>query len=156
MAVVGTGKRSMRQMSVQEKISAVQRVHDGESKASVARLIGVPESTLRGWCKNEMKLRIMTASSPSPSPPPEKRPRVEAPAEQPVDADETGRAIWMWLCNQHRYNDPMAHSNSYPTRPSWFWKWHKKFGFQGPVPPHDPDQPLPLVVRKNKVSLTTT
>lgn len=42
---------------------AIQRIHDGESKASVARDIGVPESTLRGWCKNEDKLRCMSRQS---------------------------------------------------------------------------------------------
>lgn len=35
---------------------AIRRVHDGESKAAVARDIGVPESTLRGWCKSEHKI----------------------------------------------------------------------------------------------------
>lgn len=42
---------------LEEKVSAIDRVHCGESKASIARDIGVPESTLRGWYKNENKLR---------------------------------------------------------------------------------------------------
>lgn len=51
------GKRPIKNMSPFEKVGAIDRVHDGESKASVARDIGVPESTLRGWCKSEQKIR---------------------------------------------------------------------------------------------------
>ncbi|EZA60665.1 hypothetical protein DMN91_007643 [Ooceraea biroi] len=51
------GKRPLRNLSAQQKIDAIRRVHEGESKAAVARDIDVPESTLRGWCKSEHKLR---------------------------------------------------------------------------------------------------
>lgn len=57
------GKRPLRHLTASDKIDAIQRIHDGESKASVARDIGVPESTLRGWCKNEEKLRSMSRQS---------------------------------------------------------------------------------------------
>ncbi|KAL5283043.1 dan family protein [Megaselia abdita] len=57
------GKRPLRSLTPCDKIQAIQRIHDGESKASVARDIGVPESTLRGWCKNEDKLRFMSRQS---------------------------------------------------------------------------------------------
>jgi len=50
------GKRPLRALTPQEKIDAINRVHNGESKAAVARDIGVPESTLRGWCKAEDKI----------------------------------------------------------------------------------------------------
>ncbi|CAH4038079.1 unnamed protein product [Pieris brassicae] len=80
------GKRPMRALTPGDKIEAIQRVNDGESKASVARDIGVPESTLRGWCKNEDKLRYMTSRLSSPETdksndgePPDKRARTESP-----------------------------------------------------------------------------
>lgn len=57
------GKRPLRHLTAGDKVHAIQRIHDGESKASVARDIGVPESTLRGWCKNEDKLRSMSLQS---------------------------------------------------------------------------------------------
>lgn len=60
------GKRPLRSLSVHEKLNAIRRVHDGESKASVARDIGVPESTLRGWCKNEDKISYLSRQSSSP------------------------------------------------------------------------------------------
>ncbi|KYN37467.1 distal antenna-like protein [Trachymyrmex septentrionalis] len=51
------GRRSSsKNTTPQDKIDAINRVHNGESKAAVARDIGVPESTLRGWCKSEQKL----------------------------------------------------------------------------------------------------
>lgn len=87
------GKRPMRALTPSDKIEAIQRVNDGESKASVARDIGVPESTLRGWCKNEDKLRYMTSRLSSPDTdksndgePPDKRARTESPAAPPSPA----------------------------------------------------------------------
>ncbi|XP_011195174.2 protein distal antenna-related [Zeugodacus cucurbitae] len=53
------GKRPLRNLTPNDKVRAIQRIHQGETKASVSRDIGVPESTLRGWCKNENKLRFM-------------------------------------------------------------------------------------------------
>lgn len=57
------GKRPLRALTAHEKLDAIRRVHDGESKASVARDIGVPESTLRGWCKNEDKISYLSRQS---------------------------------------------------------------------------------------------
>lgn len=53
----------MRSLTAHEKLDAIRRVHEGESKASVARDIGVPESTLRGWCKNEDKISYLSRQS---------------------------------------------------------------------------------------------
>lgn len=77
-----TGKRPLRSLSAHEKLEAIRRVHDGESKASVARDIGVPESTLRGWCKNENKISYLSRqSSPETdeSEPKDKRSKLEDP-----------------------------------------------------------------------------
>ena len=49
------GKRKA--YTVAEKLVLVQRVRNGESQAKVVRDTGVPESTLRGWLKEEAKLR---------------------------------------------------------------------------------------------------
>lgn len=74
------GKRPLRSLSAHEKMDAIRRVHDGESKASVARDIGVPESTLRGWCKNEDKILYLSRQSTpetDDSEPRDKKPRFE-------------------------------------------------------------------------------
>ncbi|KAG8311025.1 hypothetical protein J6590_051555 [Homalodisca vitripennis] len=147
-----TSKRAMRQLSVREKIDAVQRVHEGESKASVARQIGVPESTLRGWCKNEMKLKTMDKSgcsqSPSPSPPLEKRPRVDGGSDNDFDD-----SVWFWIRNQQKHEESQrVINNNNHHQSSWFWKWYKEVGVQQQPSAfallHNPDEPLPLVKRK--------
>ena len=47
--------------SVHTKLEAIARVHKGETKAKIARDNGVPESTFRGWIKEENKLRDFVA-----------------------------------------------------------------------------------------------
>ncbi|KAJ3649533.1 hypothetical protein Zmor_021273 [Zophobas morio] len=78
-------KRSLRTISAHGKLEAIRRVHDGESKASVARDIGVPESTLRGWCKNESKISYLSRqSSPDTDEslePKDKRQKIEEPMQ---------------------------------------------------------------------------
>lgn len=44
-------KRGLQQLSDAQKMEAITKVQKGETKAAVAREFGVPESTLRGWCK---------------------------------------------------------------------------------------------------------
>jgi len=46
---------------MKQKLDCVLRVRNGESQAKVCRDIGIPESTLRGWLKDEDKLRDFVA-----------------------------------------------------------------------------------------------
>lgn len=150
-------KRPVRQLSIQEKLDAIQRVHEGESKASVARIIGVPESTLRGWCKNEDKLHAM-ASKTSPSPEPisyekegpsseVKRFKLDQEAARKSDFDES---LMFWLGAQHNATVSPAPDPKYTLdNASWFWRWYKHYGFQ----PKELVEPLPLV--KSKSTLDT-
>ena len=43
--------------TVRGKLDLVIRIRKGESQCKVSREMCVPESTLRGWLKDEMKLR---------------------------------------------------------------------------------------------------
>lgn len=80
------GKRPIRSLNPQEKLEAIQRVHKGESKASVARDIGVPESTLRGWCKNEDKISYLSQQS---SPEADESTSGMEPKEKRIKLEET-------------------------------------------------------------------
>ncbi|KAI4495656.1 hypothetical protein M0802_008491 [Mischocyttarus mexicanus] len=53
----------MRVLDATEKVEAIDRIYQGESKAAVARDIGIPESTLRGWYKSEEKLRALARAA---------------------------------------------------------------------------------------------
>ena len=128
-------KRPIRQLSVREKLEAIQRVHNGESKASVARDIGVPESTLRGWCKSEDKLRNVARSCGTPEsqhsveeaenkdvrsvepavgvevrdggPSDRKRPRPEVEVKTPQpEMDEA--SLWFWVKQQQHVGLPIT------------------------------------------------
>lgn len=46
-----------KQHSVHDKLALITRVRNGEGQTKVAKETGVAESTLRGWLKDEVKLR---------------------------------------------------------------------------------------------------
>lgn len=47
------------------KIAALERIRNGESKAAVSRDLKIPESTIRSWCKNESKIQLMPEKTQS-------------------------------------------------------------------------------------------
>ncbi|XP_034231723.1 protein distal antenna [Thrips palmi] len=165
-----SSKRPVRQslLSVREKIDAIDRVHEGESKAAVARDIGVPESTLRGWCKTEDKLRSLARACEGSDTPPSdldkgldqdpyspepltKRFRVESENKPAEGVDD---ALLYWLkqqqqhvglaMNEHLLDAKMAADGVVGAdNSSWFWRWYKQYGVQ--------TQPLPLAERAERV-----
>ncbi|XP_071633861.1 uncharacterized protein [Temnothorax longispinosus] len=52
-----TGKRKKTMYSPEQKLVAIDMVRDRRSKADTSRMLGISESTLRGWCKAEDKIR---------------------------------------------------------------------------------------------------
>ena len=50
-------KRKYGAHSIQEKLKLIERARNGESRAKICRECGIPESTFRGWIKDEAKLR---------------------------------------------------------------------------------------------------
>jgi hypothetical protein len=48
--------------TIVEKLKIIERVKNGESKASLFRISGIPEGTIRGWMKEENKLRAFVDS----------------------------------------------------------------------------------------------
>lgn len=154
VARIAPPKRPVRQLSVHEKLEAVQRVHEGESKASVARVIGVPESTLRGWCKNEDKLHAM-ANKESPSPEPASPGGPSESKRFAVDSrkQELDESRWFWLRNQQQQRQRVGGLDPLTTEAGgWFWRWYKHhYAFQtqaalGPVRPVEPKMTLDTVL----------
>ncbi|XP_075223554.1 distal antenna-related [Lycorma delicatula] len=153
-----TTKRPIRQLSLEEKLQAIDRVHKGESKASVARIIGVPESTLRGWCKNEDKLKVMAMkTTPSPEPTtdyheakrmkPYERETKSCPAVRQQEEDP----LWFWLRNQQQ-NQRYPQTLEQDQTSSWFWRWYKQYSF----PQATATEPLPLVVPSKALDTVLT
>ncbi|KAF6031898.1 TIGD5 [Bugula neritina] len=50
-------KRKLIQYTLEEKFTAVRRIRNGERQCAVSRDMGVHEATLRGWLRDEGKLR---------------------------------------------------------------------------------------------------
>ncbi|KAH3872425.1 hypothetical protein DPMN_035641 [Dreissena polymorpha] len=46
-----------KQFSIVEKIEIIDKIKAGQSRTSIIKEFGVPEGTLRGWLKDEEKLR---------------------------------------------------------------------------------------------------
>ncbi|XP_018560913.1 protein distal antenna-like [Anoplophora glabripennis] len=109
------GKRPMRSLTAHEKLDAIRRVHDGESKASVARDIGVPESTLRGWCKNEDKISYLSRqSSPDTDESLEsqsKKARLDDPSMQPFNLSLKSNSGTFSPNSETRYGVPECTKN---------------------------------------------
>jgi len=53
-------KRKKSSYTVEDKLKAVSRVRNGERQCVVYRELGIPESTLRGWIRDEDKLRYVS------------------------------------------------------------------------------------------------
>lgn len=60
-------KRKVKIMPLETKLYALNRLANGETRVDVGRALGIPESTLRGWCKNEQKLRAEPQQQPGGS-----------------------------------------------------------------------------------------
>jgi len=52
-------KRKKASYTVAEKLQAISRIRNGEMQCVVYRDLGIPESTLRGWIRDEDNLRYL-------------------------------------------------------------------------------------------------
>ncbi|BES97841.1 Protein distal antenna-related [Nesidiocoris tenuis] len=119
---------SKRQLTVEQKLEAIRRVTDfGETKASVSRMFGVPESTLRGWCKNKEKLRLLSISKKRSSTGSRKSERDDGRYGEPLTSsgppatpestsasNESAEYYGGYHSEMPPASPPMAHANSSP------------------------------------------
>uniref|UniRef100_H3B5D1 HTH CENPB-type domain-containing protein n=1 Tax=Latimeria chalumnae TaxID=7897 RepID=H3B5D1_LATCH len=87
--------------NVHEKLELIDRIHAGQSKAKISRDTGVPESTLRGWLKEEYNLRafVMTVSETEGL----SRKRACTASDAPLDT-----AVYNWFVQERAVGTPIS------------------------------------------------
>uniref|UniRef100_A0A8C8S3P0 HTH CENPB-type domain-containing protein n=1 Tax=Pelusios castaneus TaxID=367368 RepID=A0A8C8S3P0_9SAUR len=96
-----TRVKRQRSYTVAEKLAAIDRVHNGETQAKISRDLGIAESTLRGWIKNETKLRSFVQNVDSEVS--LERKRVRYSAKPDVD-----KALSTWFVQERAKGTPLS------------------------------------------------
>ena len=58
--------RKRKQFSIKDKIDIIDQVKNGKSRSAVTKEFSVPEATLRGWLKDEDRLRSSLSEMDNP------------------------------------------------------------------------------------------
>ncbi|XP_004618754.2 tigger transposable element-derived protein 5 [Sorex araneus] len=124
--------------SIKDKLRAIERVKGGERQASVCRDFGVPGGTLRGWLKDEPKLRWFLEQLGGEVGTQRKKMRL-------ANEEEIDRAVYAWFLTLRRHGVPLSgpliqaqaeafarqiHGPECTFKAShgWFWRWQKRHG----------------------------
>ncbi|KAM4865426.1 tigger transposable element-derived protein 5 [Thomomys bottae] len=147
--------------SIKDKLQAVERVKGGERQASVCRDFGVPGGTLRGWLKDEPKLRRFLDQLGGEVGTQRKKMRLAN--EEAID-----RAVYSWFLALRRLGAPLSGpviqaqaealarqiygpECTFKASHGWFWRWQKRHGISSrriygeARPPAPGPLPRPLV-----------
>ncbi|CAM2105938.1 unnamed protein product [Caretta caretta] len=109
------GKRQS-SYTVEEKLAATDGVNSGETQAKVSKDIGIAESTLRGWLKNESKLNGFVQNIDSAMG--FKRKHVSYSAKPTID-----KAMHTWFAQKRLKGMPLKWANSSSPRDK-IWKFN--------------------------------
>lgn len=124
--------------SIKDKLQAIERVKGGERQASVCRDFGVPGGTLRGWLKDEPKLRWFLDQLGGEVGTQRKKMRL-------ANEEEIDRAVYSWFLALHRHGVPLSGpliqaqaeafarqiygpECTFKASHGWFWRWQKRHG----------------------------
>ena len=124
--------------SVEEKLAAVNRVRSGESQAKVSRDLSVAESTLRGWLKDEPKLREFVHTVDETGGLARKR------ARKAMD-DDLDKSLYTWFVQQQSSGVPLSGpivsaqaekfdrqlngpNSEFKASSGWLWRFTKRHG----------------------------
>nr|XP_006813725.1 PREDICTED: tigger transposable element-derived protein 5-like [Saccoglossus kowalevskii] len=129
-------KRKLTSVSVRDKLAAIDRVRKGETKAKIARDLGVGESTIRGWVKDETKLRkfIFDVDQESGL----KRKRAKLASNEDID-----KAVYVWFIQGRSAGTPLSgpiirekarilakqlrgQDFDFEASAGWFWRWQNR------------------------------
>ncbi|KAM4686329.1 tigger transposable element-derived protein 5 [Amazona ochrocephala] len=134
-----TVKMSLRRAySIKDKLQAIERVKKGERQASVCRAFGVPGGTLRGWLKDEAKLRWFLEQLGGEVGTQRKKMRL-------ANEEEIDRAVYAWFLALRQHGVPLSGpliqaqaeafarqiygpECTFKASHGWFWRWQKRHG----------------------------
>ncbi|XP_039701922.1 LOW QUALITY PROTEIN: tigger transposable element-derived protein 5 [Pteropus medius] len=124
--------------SIKDKLQAIERVKGGERQASVCRDFGVPGGTLRGWLKDEPKLRWFLEQLGGEVGTQRKKMRL-------ANEEEIDRAVYSWFLALRQHGVPLSGpliqaqaeafarqiygpECTFKASHGWFWRWQKRHG----------------------------
>ncbi|XP_053101643.1 tigger transposable element-derived protein 5 [Hemicordylus capensis] len=127
-----------RAYSIKDKLQAIERVKKGERQASVCRDFGVPGGTLRGWLKDENKLRWFLDQLGGEVGTHRKKMRL-------ANEEEIDRAVYTWFLTLRQHGVPLSGpiiqaqaevfarqiygpECTFKASHGWFWRWQKRHG----------------------------
>ncbi|XP_053251120.1 tigger transposable element-derived protein 5 [Podarcis raffonei] len=127
-----------RAYSIKDKLQAIERVKRGERQASVCRDFGVPGGTLRGWLKDESKLRWFLDQLGGEVGTHRKKMRL-------ANEEEIDRAVYTWFLALRQHGVPLSGPAiqaqaeafarqiygpecTFKASHGWFWRWQKRHG----------------------------
>lgn len=127
-----------RAYSIKDKLQAIERVNKGERQASVCRDFGVPGGTLRGWLKDEHKLRWFLDQLGGEVGTHRKKMRL-------ANEEEIDRAVYTWFLTLRQHGVPLSGpiiqaqaeafarqiygpECTFKASHGWFWRWQKRHG----------------------------
>ncbi|XP_040288579.1 tigger transposable element-derived protein 5 [Bufo bufo] len=124
--------------SIKDKLEAIERVKNGERQASVSRDFGVPGGTLRGWLKDEQKLRWFLDQLGGDVGTQRKKMRL-------ANEEEIDRAVYSWFIALRQQGVPLSgpiiqaqaetfakqiygEDCTFKASHGWFWRWQRRHG----------------------------
>ncbi|XP_004697672.1 tigger transposable element-derived protein 5 [Echinops telfairi] len=144
--------------SIKDKLQAIERVKGGERQANVCRDFGVPGGTLRGWLKDEPKLRWFLEQLGGEVGTQRKKMRL-------ANEEEIDRAVYAWFLALRQHGVPLSGpliqaqaeafarqiygpECTFKASHGWFWRWQKRHGIssqriygEAELPPPEPGPP---------------
>ncbi|NXI40846.1 TIGD5 protein, partial [Galbula dea] len=127
-----------RAYSIKDKLQAIERVKKGERQVSVCRAFGVPGGTLRGWLKDEARLRWFLEQLGGEVGTQRKKMRL-------ANEEEIDRAVYAWFLALRQHGVPLSGpliqaqaeafarqiygpECTFKASHGWFWRWQKRHG----------------------------
>ena len=123
--------------TIEEKLQVIEKVKSGVSKASIFRESGIPEGTIRGWVKEEEKLRSFVASVESDVGLQRKKVRVG-------EDNELDDCLYKWFIQKRsesvpvngvilkaqalKFNNLLGGDNTFKASNGWLSRWKIRHG----------------------------